>query len=219
MINILIIGLLRIFVATPLLVMAIILFILLFSGDHKNMSLFFLGSLITAGSGIIIESICRKNSKSVRKEIPPKNIMPTEKLVQPKKVAFPKLQEQAKLLIQLYRDKIPVEALAEIMVIKEMIFSLLLYLEEMEISDYERHTAIKIITDYLPKTLMTYSELPKDFAANHKTNGKTAEDILMEQLVIMKEQIQAITDTMNNERLDDFLIQSEFLKSKFSEKL
>jgi hypothetical protein len=174
---------------------------------------------VFAVSGTITEWICQRNSKSVKKEIPPKNIMPPEKYVQPEKVAFPKLQEQTKLLIQLYRDKISFEALAEIMAIKEMVFSLLPYLEEMEISDYERHTAIKIVTDYLPKTLRAYSELPKDFAANHKSNGKTPEDILMEQLVIMKEQIQAITDTMNNEKLDDFLIQTEFLKSKFSEKL
>lgn len=175
---------------------------------------------VYGGSALfLIETFYWACKRTPIKKEPIKKEVLSKKHVQPEKVDFPKLQAQTKLLIQLYRGKIPVEALAEIMVIKEMIFSLLPYLEEMEMSDYERHTAIKIITNYLPKTLMTYSELPKDFAANHKTNGKTAEDVLMEQLVIMKEQIQAITDTMNNERLDDFLIQSEFLKSKFSEKL
>lgn len=84
----------------------------------------------------------------------------------------------------------------------------------MNTVDYDLHNTVKIITDYLPKILMTYSESPRDFIENNK--DKIPEDVLMEKLTAIHSELQTIVNNINNKKLDALLIQGEFLKNKFS---
>lgn len=151
----------------------------------------------------------RQNNKQEKKEVL------TENNLQSEKVALPRLKEKLNLLIREYRGVIPFEALEKVIAIKTNISILLPYLEKLSADDYDLHNAVKIITDYLPKTLMLYSELPNDFIETPETEEKTPEDILMEQLKIMNSQIKTIVNNANNKKLDALMIQGEFLKNKF----
>jgi hypothetical protein len=126
-----------------------------------------------------------------------------------------KLKEKMNELIREYRGVIPFEALEEVIEIKTSVLILLPYLEKLSVGDDDLHNAVKIITNYLPKTLKIYSDLPRDFSKNYKATEKSAEDILMEQLNIMNSQIQTIINNANNKKLDALIIQGEFLKNKF----
>lgn len=208
--NLVIVWLLRIFLGIPLWVLAfVVLLIVLIKPNSFPMGLTCFS--ILAVSGTLIEWICRRNTKSSSKE----NI--SQKQVESEKVDLPDLKDKINLLIRKYRGEIPFEALTEIMIIKDNFIILLPYLEQMNASDYELHNVTKIISDYLPKTLMIYSDLPRDFIGNNKTKDKPPEDILINQLNIMNLQIQSIVNNANNKKLDALLVQSEFLQSKFSE--
>lgn len=210
--NLIIVWLLRIFLEIPLFGLAFFaLLIVLLNQNPSSIRWGFSGLLILTVSGFLIEWICQRNSKSPSKE----NI--SQKQVGSEKVDLPDLKKKINLLIRKYRGEIPFEALTEIMIIKDNFIILLPYLEQMNAGDYELHDVTKIISDYLPKTLMVYSELPRDFVGNHKTKDKTPEDILINQLNIMNLQIQSIVNKANNKKLDALLVQSEFLQSKFSE--
>ncbi len=60
----------------------------------------------------------------------------------------------------------------------------------MNAGDYDLHVVKQTVTDYLPQMLTTYLELPPAFATMHKMrNGKTSQDILIEQLTVLNDQI------------------------------
>lgn len=151
----------------------------------------------------------RQNKEQTKKDELPENTPQLEK------AALPKLKEKLNDLIREYRGVIPFEALEEVIEIKTSVLILLPYLEKLSVGDYDLHNAVKIITDYLPKTLKIYSDLPREFSENSKVTEKSAEDILMEQLKIMNSQIKTIVNNANNKKLDALMIQGEFLKNKF----
>lgn len=149
----------------------------------------------------------RQYNKKLKKEKSPENNEALEIFI------LPKLKEKLNELIYGYRGVITFEALEEIMAMKTNILSILPYLEKLNAGDYDLHNIIKIITDYLPKILMSYSESPSDFIENNK--DKTPEDILMEKLTAINSELQTVVNNINHKKLDALLIQGEFLKNKF----
>jgi hypothetical protein len=143
-----------------------------------------------------------------------------EKTSSPQKLISQSLNTNLKILIREFKRETPLLALKKVLDIRDNILILLPHLDKMNEGDYNLHIVKKTVTDYLPKTLMSYSKLPLDFAENHKlNNGKTSEEILMEQLDILDEQIQNIVIEVNRKNAESLIIQGEFLKSKFSKSL
>ncbi len=127
------------------------------------------------------------------------------------------LQVMLEALIKKISKRVAQPELTKVINIKDNILMLLPRLNEMNAGHYDLHVVKQTVTDYLPKMLTTYLELPPVFARMHKMrNGKTSQEVLIEQLTILNEQIEQILISVNSKDADALIAQGEFLKSKFA---
>jgi hypothetical protein len=127
------------------------------------------------------------------------------------------LKIQLETLVKKISKRVAPPELKKVINIKENILMLLPRLEEMNAGDYDLHVVKQTVTDYLPQMLTTYLELPPAFARMHKMrNGKTAQEVLVEQLSILEQEIEQIVVSANSKDAEALIAQGEFLKSKFA---
>ncbi|TMG14579.1 MAG: hypothetical protein E6I06_01165 [Chloroflexi bacterium] len=71
-------------------------------------------------------------------------------------------------------------------------------------------------TDYLPSALQAYVNLPRAYATLHKMqNGKTADQILGEQLTLLAAKMNEVADAVHKKDSDALLANGRFLEEKF----
>ena len=71
-------------------------------------------------------------------------------------------------------------------------------------------------TDYLPSALQAYLNLPRAYAALHKMpNGKTADDVLNDQLTLLAAKMDEVADAVHKKDSDALLANGRFLEEKF----
>ncbi|MEI8082594.1 MAG: hypothetical protein WCI74_12190, partial [Actinomycetes bacterium] len=80
----------------------------------------------------------------------------------------------------------------------------------------EMHVLVKTATDYLPATLEPYLALPRMYAERKVlSDGKTASQILCDQLDVMAERLDAIGDAVARADGDKLLANGRFLSERF----
>lgn len=100
--------------------------------------------------------------------------------------------------------------------IQQVIGKTLTYINDINSSDptvyVVRHTAL----EYLPETLENYLNLPPDFA-NHEPlkDGKTAHQLLLEQLELLKQEMRSIANDFHRQDARKLLAHGQFLRQKF----
>ncbi|NOQ34854.1 MAG: hypothetical protein GQ569_03060, partial [Methylococcaceae bacterium] len=120
-------------------------------------------------------------------------------------------------LVKKIRRRVQQPVLQKVVSIKENIIIILPHLEDMNQGQYDLHIVKQTITDYLPEMLTTYLELPPAFARMHKTrNGKTSQQILIEQLNILDKQMAQIVVDINSKDAEALIAHGRFLKDKFA---
>ncbi len=133
-----------------------------------------------------------------------------------KDISVRDLKIMLETLIKKISKRVSKPELDKVIDIKDNILMLLPQLEKMNTGDYDLHVVKQTVRDYLPQMLMTYLQLPPAFARMQKLrNGKTSQEILIEQLSILDSQIQKILISVNSKDADALIAQGEFLKSKF----
>jgi hypothetical protein len=71
-------------------------------------------------------------------------------------------------------------------------------------------------TDYLPSALQAYVNLPRAYATLHKMpNGKTADEILGDQLTLLGSKMNEVADAVHKKDSDALLANGRFLEEKF----
>lgn len=87
---------------------------------------------------------------------------------------------------------------------------------ELGAGSEEMHILVRTATDYLPATLEPYLGLPRMYA-EHKllSDGKTAAQILCDQLDVMHERMEAISDAVARADGDKLLANGRFLSERF----
>jgi hypothetical protein len=71
-------------------------------------------------------------------------------------------------------------------------------------------------TDYLPSALQAYVNLPRAYGALHKMpNGKTADDVLNDQLTLLASKMDEVADAVHKKDSDALLANGRFLEEKF----
>jgi len=80
-----------------------------------------------------------------------------------------------------------------------------------------RYVLVKTATDYLPSTVEAYLDLPRSYA-NDKVlaGGKTARKLVCEQLDILIEQMDEVSDAVNRADTDKLVANGRFLAEKFA---
>jgi hypothetical protein len=80
-------------------------------------------------------------------------------------------------------------------------------------------TVRETVLRYLPETLANYVALPPAFRATRVLKvGKTARDLLMQQLTILDDQLQEVVDNVARGDAEALLANGKFLEAKFRQR-
>jgi hypothetical protein len=110
-------------------------------------------------------------------------------------------------------DPLTVEALQSI---KAHVLEMLPRLQANAMGDEDRHTLRETVARYLPETLQNYLRLPPMYRRRVAIrDGKTAEQLLFEQLKVIDGQMIQISERVLRAEAQDLLVQGRFLEDKF----
>jgi len=79
-----------------------------------------------------------------------------------------------------------------------------------------RYVLVRTATDYLPSTLQAYLDLPRSYADNEVVaDGKTAHQLLNDQLDVLYAHMQSVADAVNRADTDKLIANGRVLAEKF----
>ena len=129
-----------------------------------------------------------------------------------------RLVEGLERLINQTSRQLPAEAVAVLQQIPPTLQSLQPRLtgSDNSLPSDQIQTVIGAITRDLPQTLAGYLRLPTAFASFHPLEqGKTAKDLLLEQLKLLKGQLDKIAEAAFKDDAEALLSNGQYLKEKF----
>jgi len=126
------------------------------------------------------------------------------------------LQVELEELVRKIRHRVPEEILQKVEQIKNSIVAILPYIVDVNSADHNIHVIRQTVLDYLPETLQNYIALPPAFANLHPVRGgKTARQLLLEQLDLLDKQMQEVAVDLAKNDTQKLLAHGRFLESKF----
>jgi hypothetical protein len=134
--------------------------------------------------------------------------------------AHASLLEQIDALIARSRKRLPAEAFERLKAIRAILASLMPKLQGLAdtgtIAMDQMITVVNAVTRDLPSTIANYVRLPEAFATlHHIEHGKTAKQLLIEQLDLLREQLGKIADSAFREDAEALVVNGKYLKEKF----
>jgi hypothetical protein len=80
----------------------------------------------------------------------------------------------------------------------------------------ELFVVLRTATDYMPTALQTYLRLPAGYATSRRqADGKTAQEILLEQLMLLDREMVDVADAVTKHDLDRLRAHGRFLADRF----
>lgn len=128
------------------------------------------------------------------------------------------IEEALDGLLRSVRGRVPEEVWTRLQGIRDAIVSLLPGMAELrDISQsHNVHVVRQTALAYLPELLNSYLRLPSAFARLHPVkDGKTARQLLLEQLGILDAEIKKIAIDIHRKDMDALVIHGRFLEEKF----
>lgn len=119
-------------------------------------------------------------------------------------------------LIKKIRKRVPEDVLSKVERIKVSILDMLPYIMDINSADHNIYVIRQTALDYLPETLENYLNLPPAFAKMHPIkDGKTAKQLLLEQLDLLDQQMREIAQDFHSDNSQGLLIHGRFLEDTF----
>jgi hypothetical protein len=119
-------------------------------------------------------------------------------------------------LVKTIRKKVSKDIFARVERIKESILEILPYIADVTSADHNVFIIRQTALDYLPEALEKYLNLPPAFANVHPVkDGKTAKDLLIEQLDLLEQQMSEIAQDFHSNNTQGLLVHGRFLEEKF----
>lgn len=126
------------------------------------------------------------------------------------------LREDLEQLVRSVRHKIPEESFAKVESIKASILSILPSIIDVNSGDYNIYVIRQTALEYLPDALAYYLNLPPAYASLHPLReGKTARQLLLEQLDLLDVSMQQIVEDFNRNDTQKLIVHGRFLQEKF----
>lgn len=120
-------------------------------------------------------------------------------------------------LVKTIKNKVPADILVKVEHIRDSVLDILPYIVDFNSSDHHIFIIRQTVLDYLPEALQNYLNLPRAFATLHPVkDGKTAKQILAEQLDLLDHQLQQVAGDLSSNNAQALLIHGRFLEDKFS---
>jgi len=116
------------------------------------------------------------------------------------------------------RRRVPREILQKVESIKASILSILPQLMALPTGDKGFYTIRQTALEYLPTALDNYLKLPPTYATLHPLrNGKTARQVLGEQLDLLDREMKAMVNEFAENDMQKLLAHGRFLEQKFQQ--
>lgn len=114
------------------------------------------------------------------------------------------------------QKRLPDELAAKVDAIRQTIVELLPKLKASSIDRRDLFAVERTVSDYLPRTLDNYLTLPRAYANTRVIqDGKTAQQMLGEQLDLIEEKMQEISEAVAKDDVSKLLAQGRFLEERF----
>jgi hypothetical protein len=134
-------------------------------------------------------------------------------------LSFDALIERLDRIVQQARPQLPPAMGARLDSIRASISEVLPRLADEQSFDHNLFTVRETVVRYLPETLANYLALPSAYRANHVLkDGKTARDLLGEQLKVLDEQMNEVVANVARGDAHALLANGQFLEAKFRER-
>lgn len=132
------------------------------------------------------------------------------------KVEAENVEESLAVIRETVKGKVGTAVEQRVFAILDLIDELLPRAHRLGKTSVEMHTLVSTATDYLPNSLSPYLAMPR-YYAEHRTiqDGKTAEDILCDQLDVLYNGLQGILDAIAANDAQAILANGQFLNDKF----
>jgi len=118
--------------------------------------------------------------------------------------------------LNIAQGKLPPPLQAKLQEIADTIMGILPHYAEFPPGSPDLFVVGRTATDYLPSALQAYLNLPRAYAALHKMpNGKTADDVLNDQLTLLASKMDEVADAVHKKDSDALLANGRFLEEKF----
>lgn len=126
------------------------------------------------------------------------------------------LRQALEALVNTIHKHVPDDIYAKVLSIKESILSILPQITDINSADHNLHVIRQTVLDYLPEALQNYLNLPPAFANLHPVkNGKTARQLLGEQLDLLDHQMKEIVEDIHRDDAQKLVVHGRFLEDKF----
>jgi hypothetical protein len=134
-------------------------------------------------------------------------------------LTFDALLDQFDRVIKEARSQLQPVMLARLDSIRHSIGEVLPRLAERRGFDDNLYTVRETISRYLPETLANYVALPPMFRVSRVLkDGKTARDLLLDQLAVLDDQMKEVVGNVARGDADALLANGQFLEAKFRER-
>jgi hypothetical protein len=134
-------------------------------------------------------------------------------------LSFEALLERFDRLVEEARSQLPAPLAARLDSIRRSIQEVLPRLTDPHGFDDNLYTVKETIARYLPETLANYIALPPMFRVTRiLKDGKTARDLLMDQLTVLDDQMKEVVANLARGDADALLANGQFLEAKFRER-
>lgn len=131
-------------------------------------------------------------------------------------LSLEEMKAQLERLAWQSKRKLPKEIADKVESIKDSIISVLPTLASYERGDYNLFNIRQTALEYLPEAIENYLKLPPAYANYHPVqNGKTARQLLLEQLTLLDEEMQDIVENISSNDTQKLIVHGRFLADKF----
>lgn len=134
-------------------------------------------------------------------------------------LSFDALAERLDLIIREARPHLQSQTATRLDSIRQSIDEVLPRLADVQGFSDNLFTVRETILRYLPETLASFLALPPMFRSTHALkDGKTARDLLQEQLAVLDEQMKQVVANVARGDAEALLANGQFLEAKFRER-
>lgn len=124
-------------------------------------------------------------------------------------------QELAKQMNAIH-GKVPAEIEGKVQSINDTILGILPHYSEFPAGSPDLFVVGRTATDYLPRALQSYLNLPRVYATTHPVAGaKTSQQVLSDQLDLLGSKMNDVADAVHKKDSDALLANGRFLEDKF----
>jgi hypothetical protein len=113
--------------------------------------------------------------------------------------------------------RVPIEVEERVASIRQTVLDILSQRGSLSAHSPQLFVVLRTATDYLPNALQAYLRLPAGYATSRRSAaGKTALDILLDQLGLLEREMVDVADAVTKNDLDRLLAHGRFLADRFS---